>query len=232
MAPYRQNAACDFVNNLIYDCYGGLTHDGHQGNVQSPINNYNNYWRKGPSYYRIFPFANFDMVDYYIKDNYYEGWGLKGHPKYWTDSDTPSWVQFNQDGGELLSPGRTPPITTTTALECFEPVLNKAGCWPRDRVTKRTIADVKNRTGSWGRNAPMEPSDEWFMKGLTPGKAPVDTDDDGMPDKWEKAHGLDPKNPKDANKIVPAGASKGNRHRGYTYIEYYINELADNIVKG
>jgi len=78
----------------------------------------------------------------------------------------------------------------------------------------------------------MEPSDEWFMKGLTPGKAPVDTDDDGMPDKWEKAHGLDPKNPKDANKIVPAGASKGNRHRGYTYIEYYINELADNIVKG
>ena len=230
MAPYRQNAACDFINNLIYDCYGGLNHAGHQPNIQSPINVYNNYWRKGPSYERIFPFANFDGVDYYITDNYYENWGLKGHPRYWTWSEAPTWVQFNQDGEELLSPAPTPPITTTTAMACFDPVLNKAGCWPRDRVTLRTVDEVINGTGSWERNAPLAPTNAWFMDDLTPTVPPVDTDDDGMPDTWETAHGLNPGNPADACDIVPAGVSPDDRHKDYTFIEYYINELADNLV--
>jgi hypothetical protein len=58
----------------------------------------------------------------------------------------------------------------------------------------------------------------------------VDTDNDGIPDAWEPAHGLNPNNPADATKIVPAGGSKGDRHKGYTNIEFYINELADNLV--
>jgi pectate lyase len=52
-----------------------------------------------------------------------------------------------------------------------------------------------------------------------------------MPDAWETAHGLDPKDPADATKVVPAGASKDDRHRGYTYIEFYVNELADGLVR-
>ena len=51
-----------------------------------------------------------------------------------------------------------------------------------------------------------------------------------MPDAWEKSHGLDPNDPADAAKIVPAGKSKSDRHQGYTYIEFYINELADGLV--
>ena len=35
--------------------------------------------------------------------------------------------------------------------------------------------------------------------------------------------------PADANRTVPAGASAHDRHKGYTYVEYYINELADNL---
>jgi hypothetical protein len=109
-------------------------------------------------------------------------------------------------------------------------VLGKAGFWPRDRVTKRTVEEVKNKTGGWGRNAPAEPTDEWFLDGLTPGKAPADADGDGMPDAWEKLRGLDPGDPADAAKVVPAGASKDDRHQGYTYIEFYVNELADALV--
>ena len=30
--------------------------------------------------------------------------------------------------------------------------------------------------------------------------------------------------------IVPAGASKDDRHKGYTWIEYYVNELADKLI--
>ena len=109
-------------------------------------------------------------------------------------------------------------------------VLAQVGCRPVDRVTERTLEEVRTRTGSWGRHAPPQPSDAWFLEGLTPEAPPSDSDDDGMPDQWEKAHGLDPTDPIDATRIVPDGASSGNRHRGYTYIEFYVNELADTLV--
>jgi HEAT repeat protein len=57
----------------------------------------------------------------------------------------------------------------------------------------------------------------------------ADGDNDGLPDTWETAHGLDPKDEADANSIVPAGASPNDRHQGYTFIEYYINDLADQL---
>ncbi len=68
------------------------------------------------------------------------------------------------------------------------------------------------------------------MEGLTPVPPPRDTDRDGMPDDWERTHELNPKDPSDANRTVPAGASTGDRHQGYTYVEFYLNELADRLV--
>jgi hypothetical protein len=49
------------------------------------------------------------------------------------------------------------------------------------------------------------------------GKPYVDSDGDGMPDKWEKANGLNPNDPTDAN-----GDINGD---GYTNIEKYINGI-------
>ena len=49
-----------------------------------------------------------------------------------------------------------------------------------------------------------------------------------MPDAWELAHRLDPNAPEDRNRIVPASVSQ--RHAGYTYVEFYINELADALM--
>jgi hypothetical protein len=143
----------------------------------------------------------------------------------------PRWLQFNNTGRELEEPAPVPAIQMVDAREVYDLVLAKAGCWPRDRVTQRTIEEVANKTGSWGRNGPLEPTDEWFLEGLAPGKAAADADNDGMPDAWETAHGLDPKDAADANKIVPAGASKADRHQGYTSIEFYLNELADQLVE-
>jgi len=238
MAPYRENAADDFRNNLIYDCYGGLTHDGHDPGINSPINDFYNYTKRGPSCMdKIYPFATITGIDYYIKGNYFEDWGLQDHPHYWTwGGTTPSWVQFNQNGNVLTEPANVPPITThpvtdvASATALYNMILAEAGAWPRDRVTLRTIDEVINQTGSYGRDAPADPNDEWFMEGLTPTASPVDTDNDGMPDDWETAHGLNPGDPSDATDIVPAGASAGDRHKDYTYIEYYINELADNLL--
>lgn len=52
------------------------------------------------------------------------------------------------------------------------------------------------------------------------GKAYKDTDGDGLPDKWEKKHGLDRKDPSDA--------TKDNDNDGYTNIEEYINGTDPN----
>jgi len=49
--------------------------------------------------------------------------------------------------------------------------------------------------------------------------APVDSDNDGMPDTWEKLMGLDSSNPLDCNFL---------NKDGYTNIEKYINGLIPN----
>jgi len=50
------------------------------------------------------------------------------------------------------------------------------------------------------------------------GKPYKDSDGDGMPDEWEKKHGLDPNDPSDANKDCTGD--------GYTNIEKYINGIS------
>jgi HEAT repeat protein len=121
---------------------------------------------------------------------------------------------------------RFPPVKTHTAEEACRLVVAQAGCLPRDVVTRRTIREVLTGGGGWGRFGP----EGSLLEGLTPGKAPADTDKDGVPDEWEKTHGMDPADAADAAKVVPAGASPGDRHKGYTYIEYYINDAADTRI--
>jgi len=120
-------------------------------------------------------------------------------------------------------PTNSPPVTTYVAEEAYKRVTACSGALPRDEITGRIMYEVRHGTGMMDKEVP--PGD-WRarMKGGTP---KPDGDSDGMPDEWEKAHNLNPSDPSDANKTVPAGASPGDRHKGYTYIEYYINELAD-----
>jgi pectate lyase len=234
MAPYRPGAACDFCNNVIYNCRGGYVDDGHGVNARSPVNLFRNYYRRGPqTIERIYPYALSPKMNYYVGQNFFEDWGYRGHPRHWKwgGSDaTPKWVQFNQNGGELDAPADTPSIQCVDAKEVFEIVLTRAGCWPRDRITRRTVDEVRNYAGAWGRNAPAEPNDAWFLSGLTSTTAALDSDNDGLPDDWEESHGLAPDNPSDAVRKVQAGESADDRHRGYSYLEFYLNELADGLL--
>lgn len=235
LVPYRKNAAGDFCNNVIYNCRGGYTDDGHGSRAGSPVNLHRNYYRRGPqTFERLYPFALSPHMAYYVHDNYFEGWGYKGHPRHWKwgsgPDGSPNWLQFNNNGQELDAPAETPPIELVDAQAAFDLVLAKAGCWPRDHMTLRTVHEVKSKTGNWGRHAPLAPSDDWFLKGLTPTGPPADTDDDGMPDAWETSHGLDPRDPADAHRIVAAGDSPGDRHQGYPYLEFYLNALADSLL--
>ncbi len=118
------------------------------------------------------------------------------------------------------------PVKTTVAEQAYEDVCAESGALPRDEITAKCIYEVRTRTGQWDRE---EPPGDWRAR-MAGGKPLPDGDGDGMPDEWEKAHGLNPADPADANKIVPAGASENDRHKGYTYIEFYVNELADKLI--
>ncbi|RKE95315.1 T9SS type A sorting domain-containing protein [Ichthyenterobacterium magnum] len=79
----------------------------------------------------------------------------------------------------------------------------------RDAVDIRLINQYNNGNGALARSG--------VYPQIANGTAPVDTDDDGMPDSWEIENGLNITNASDRN-IVQAD--------GYTNLEYYLNGIS------
>ena len=102
-------------------------------------------------------------------------------------------------------------VETQPSPEAYETVLSFAGAFPRDAVTKRSIADTRSRTGKWG----VYPVD--LLDGLVVSQPLPDQDNDGMPDPWEQTMGLDPEDPSDQNQVLASG---------YTAVEVYLNQIA------
>jgi len=123
--------------------------------------------------------------------------------------------------------GYTPYKTNVqSATDAFTTVLSKVGTINRDSVERRVIREVKNGTstfkaslGSWGI-IDKSSNAEGYIPYVT-AVAPTDTDNDGMPDTWELANGLDPNNAEDRNLKTP---------EGYTALEVYLASLmGENI---
>ncbi len=112
-----------------------------------------------------------------------------------------------------------PIVTKITPPAAFALALAQAGAsLKRDEVdlflmTELSSLGTKGKTISNETDLPMH--GPGTVKG---GAAPVDTDRDGIPDAWEKSHGLDPAN---------AADGKGDADKnGYTNLEEYLNGLA------
>jgi pectate lyase len=219
LAPYESGKPGDFRNNIVYNFHEGLTHDGHR--PQAAVNLIGNYYKRGPSSKTISPFVFHEGGQYYLEGNFIEGIGVL-HNLQNRDEKIPSWVEVSRAGLQLTQQVPVAPIRTHTAQEAYRMVLAKAGCFPRDRVTQRTMEEVESGTGKWARNAPANPSDEWFLKDLPQKKPPRDTDGDGIPDDWEIIRGLNKNDPRDHNKRMPSG---------YTAIEEYINERVESLLQ-
>ena len=228
--PLTGSFPVDFRNNVLYNC-GGMIHLIRSSYAkQHSMNIVGNYAKAGPAgiigvrIYRpphtaarggVGPYRK-GIGRYYLDGNYMDDLG--GYVEPWTAKKMKNVVDRELPG--------YPPVTTHTADQARDLVIAAGGCLPRDAVSRRTIREMLLGTGSWGRHGPAG----GLMEGLTPGTPRPDADEDGLPDEWETAHGLDPKDPADANKTVPKGASKADRHSGYTYIEFYVNETADTLV--
>lgn len=221
------------AHNVVYDFRNGFVFDAPSPppDLFYAASIIGNYYKAGPSEANIRPWVLKTNTAYFFADNFIHGTGLIRDP--WKEAEKhPGLKAVATTGKRLAKPRPYPffPIAIHRPERAYELVLAHAGCLPRDRVSRRTIDEVKSGTGKWGRNAPDKPDDAWFMEGLTPGKPLPDADSDGMPDAWEFKHRLNPRDAADAARIVPRGASPADRHAGYTFIEFHINDLADNLV--
>lgn len=125
-----------------------------------------------------------------------------------------------------------------TAQESYDYVLQNAGATLpiRDKVDERIVRTVKTGVPEYAkglenktfyqfehRRLPMDSYKQGIITDISQvggypeykGKPYLDTDKDGMPDKWEKKYGLNPNDPSDAK-----GDLNGD---GYANIEDYIN---------
>jgi hypothetical protein len=211
-APTVRDGMGDIRNNVIYNYRQGFTHDG---GSKGPLNLVGNVFKLGPNSEKPMPQVIWwgsrvkticleKAALYHLADN--------------RDFHDARENLALGEGRISERPFGMPAVTTQPAMEAYEMVLARAGAFPRDAVTRRTIEEVRDGTGAWGRREP----EGGLMAGLTPGRAPKDADRDGMPDEWEKKNGLDPTQD-DSAKAMPDG---------YTAVEVYLAERAETLVKG
>lgn len=130
-------------------------------------------------------------------------------------------------------------ISMHTAETAFEKVLRYAGAsYKRDNVDKRlrweVLKGITYFEGSNGSKNGMIDSqnDVGGWPELTDTGALTDSDKDGIPDEWEKAHGLNPNSAADALAFTICDNDANNTHSvRYTNLEVYANSLVQEITQ-
>ncbi|HKE96672.1 MAG TPA: pectinesterase family protein, partial [Povalibacter sp.] len=114
----------------------------------------------------------------------------------------------------LSAPVDVAPVRAEPAARAFESVLRDAGASRvRDAVDLRIVQSVRDRSGALINS--QKDVGGWPNLASLPAK--VDTDHDGMPDEWERAHGLDRRR---------ADGNEDANGDGYTNLDDYLNSLA------
>ena len=163
---------------------------------------------------------------YCLDKNHYYGDGVT----YVKNSNGDDCVKIKLD-----EPTYTGEVTTHTAVTAFNKVLSYAGAsLDRDEVDERYATEAKNGTATYkgsvtkqaGRIDLVSDVNGYTEANFPTGSRPegFDTDNDGIPDAWETANGLNPNNASDGNTYTldPKGF--------YTNIEVYANSLVQDIM--
>ncbi len=231
---WRRYCQVDQRNSVMFNWGGASCHDA----ARSHVNWVGNYYKPGPAtrdnvrtcIFRILKKADQGVTEHallYIEGNY-----LEGYPEISADN----WA-----GGVFYGEGAGPENRTrepfpypkisyeTSAEEAYPLVLAATGAsLVRDAIDLRVIEETRTGKPKFGRDGIIDSQNDvggWpELKSLP---APRDTDNDGVPDAWEKEHGLNPNDPADRNL---------DRDRdGYTNLEEYLNWIVRDVavpVKG
>lgn len=246
------NEKVDFRNNVIYN-WGGRAGYAGEGGYYNMVNNYYKQGPSSTSPYFYRPDSNpSNGNELSPLSNTLQAIGKKGlWGKYYIAGNTMDLkngtVTPNNDWDGVypdISPSRDdlddtaanredikkqiklssevslPTIFTQSASEAYNAVLEYAGAsLKRDAVDKRVVNDVKNRTGSL-----IDTQAEvggWPVYNSE--KNPLDVDNDGIPDSWEDANGLDKNKSSDGKErsLDPNGV--------YSNLEVYLNSLVSHL---
>jgi hypothetical protein len=218
----------DIRNNVVYNWKNRATDGGaHEVNFVA------NYYQPGPAT-KYFYALNAQYGGFPGTQQYYvEGNVMRGH--FGITNQSAGRTATTERGGKLpteYSPWVEQPffesfVKTQTAEQAYADVLANVGCnFPvLDEHDQRVIAEVRagtakfkgSKTGLPGLPDSQDDVGGWDDYPEVRRPANWDSDHDGMPDDWEKAQGLNPKDATDGNKDWSGD--------GYTNLEKYLNSL-------
>ena len=243
----------DFTNNVIYDwgyqtAYGTIGHLNYVNNTlkagNSTVSGF--HWMNvdsttKPENFKVYCAGNqlikkdgsLDGITY----NNWNGVTVKDGIGITKDNLYSATAFGIDNNGENVSTA----MTCESAADSYEHVISFAGNGiapdKRTAIDIECANDVKNGTGQCSGTAAYDGSVSdlnkynikcgvtYFYPSAVLTKTITDTDNDGMPDDWETARGLDPNDASDYD-----GDYCG---KGYMNIEYYINDLTvDSFPKG
>ena len=226
--PVVYTGRLDLRNNVVFNWKTRATDGGaHEVNFVA------NYYQPGPAtkyFYALnAQYGGFPGTQqYYFADNV-----MPGH--FGLTNQAAGRTATTERGGRLpvdYSPWVEKPffdsfVKTSSAAEAYTNVLANVGCnFPvLDEHDKRVIAEVRSgtvkfkgsKTGLPGLPDSQDDVGGWDNYPEVHRAADWDGDGDGMPDAWEKTHGLNLKDATDANKDLNGD--------GYTNLEKYLNSL-------
>ncbi len=239
---FRNNVVYNWGYNSSYGGEKQQPSDSTPSHSFTEINMVANYYKPGPATqpgsvsYRIanpgYRNVKTDYGKWYIADNTMVG-NAQVTADNWNGGVQPAGGSGDFQYLKLSTPWPSMAINQQTAEEAYNSVLDQAGCSlpKRDAVDTRIINDTRNGTATFEgvykhyKSVPDSTkvcgiidsqNDVGGFPTLNSTTPPTDTDHDGMPDEWETAHGLNPNDSSDRNKIGKDG---------YTMIEEYINNI-------
>jgi hypothetical protein len=208
-----------YVNNVVYD-WGGNGYVGGHSAADHDADLVGNYFIKGPESSDAF-IGEFAKTDH----TYQTGNFLDDNKNGKLDGRAVTDAEFDKAKADVVKePTQKPevPVRVEPADRIVEEIAAGAGdtlC--RDAVDARLVDQLRS-LGTKGKLIADE-NEVGGEPAVVDGKAAVDTDGDGIPDAWEKAHHLNPKDAADGQKI--------DAKTGYSNLEMYLNELASGPVR-
>jgi pectate lyase len=216
----------DFCNNLDYNWKHANNISGEKLNVIS------NYYKAGPSILTGTLPIQFKSDKEappskgFIVGNYFEGLPSKYNEDNYTAMNFDAWggpdskyqgtTRSKFAAKEPFNAGIYKLSRIEPAQNAYKSCLKYSGCsLQRDLVDERFLKTIVDNTGKLINSQKEVGGWDFYQTVQRP--ASWDTDGDGMPDAWEKQHGLNPNDPADRNRVADKD--------GYTNLEKYVNEL-------